>query len=494
MVRAAARPCRRPAAALPWRAHKRPTACPSRASSCSRSAGRATRPTSRSGCRASPIAGRRRRNWELTVKRMIGLNHVAVEPAQAREIIKYLADNHGLAPEEAKAGAFEAEHRLVDRTYEADQGNGRRLLVVPLDWPRDERAADKQEWELLLAMHRGYYPLVDNQPMNDGQGFRRNRALPSEPGPDGRPPDARQPMERIVEHLSKTYPLTSAAWTDWAAARQPAGLAGTLGDERLHRRQGPDLRRGRHHRGSAGRRHRSSPSRSTRSRAPARRPFARAAAWSTPGSSGAAARRRPAPSPGARRCSSSARRRDDGPLVRRRLRRARRSTSGWSGIGARSDRPRRQRAGVEDRHVSCRRCGSTARTCRRGSAADQVSLGQGITVTKIVSSTADGVTLAVEVAATAAPGPRDLLVAGAHRASALDRSTTRSTPSASRRRRGWRVSAARSSQAGPAVRGRRVPQRPRRSAEHEGRLEPWPRQRRRLGTWRSTRRRSATTT
>ena len=46
---------------------------------------------------------------------MISLNHAEVEPAQAREIVKYLADNHGLAPEEAKTVAFEAERRLVIR-------------------------------------------------------------------------------------------------------------------------------------------------------------------------------------------------------------------------------------------------------------------------------------------------------------------------------------------------------------------------------------------
>ena len=62
----------------------------------------------------------------------------------------------------------------------------------------------KEEWELLVAMHRGYYPLVDNQPMNGGQGFRRTRPMQTEPGPDGRPPDNRHPMDKALEHLEKT--------------------------------------------------------------------------------------------------------------------------------------------------------------------------------------------------------------------------------------------------------------------------------------------------
>src|SRR6266853_860605 len=64
--------------------------------------------------RASP------ENWERTIKRMVSLNHVNLDPADARQILKYLADNHGLAPEDVRPIAFEAEHRLVEYTYTAD--------------------------------------------------------------------------------------------------------------------------------------------------------------------------------------------------------------------------------------------------------------------------------------------------------------------------------------------------------------------------------------
>jgi quinohemoprotein amine dehydrogenase len=75
-------------------------------------------------------------------------------------------------------------------------------------------------------MHRGYYPLVDNQPMNGGQGFRRTRAPETEPGEDGRPPDNRHPMDKAIEHLTKTLPLNTAEWASWSAVMQPAKLAG----------------------------------------------------------------------------------------------------------------------------------------------------------------------------------------------------------------------------------------------------------------------------
>ena len=165
-------------------------------------------------------------NWENTVKRMISLNHVKVEPAQAREIVKYLADNHGLAPAEAKAVAFESERRLVDRAYEADKETS----VVcsschSIGRVMSERRT-KQEWELLLAMHRGYYPGVDSQPMNEGAGFRRGGGRRGADGGEARRADTGHPMDRIITHLSGQFPLRTADWTAWTAAMQPPMLAG----------------------------------------------------------------------------------------------------------------------------------------------------------------------------------------------------------------------------------------------------------------------------
>ena len=59
--------------------------------------------------RLSRISWRRTtpEGWEQTIKRMISLNELKMEPAEAREILKYLADNLGLAPEEARPAAFE---------------------------------------------------------------------------------------------------------------------------------------------------------------------------------------------------------------------------------------------------------------------------------------------------------------------------------------------------------------------------------------------------
>src|SRR5262249_40359628 len=65
--------------------------------------------------RASP------ENWELTIKRMVALNHVTLSPDDARNILKYLTDHQGLAPEELRPIVFEGEHRMVEFSYTADE-------------------------------------------------------------------------------------------------------------------------------------------------------------------------------------------------------------------------------------------------------------------------------------------------------------------------------------------------------------------------------------
>jgi quinohemoprotein amine dehydrogenase len=184
-----------------------------------------------SGCHRADEQGRMTRisyrrttpeGWEQTIKRMITLNDVKLEPSEARDILRYLADHHGLAPEEARPGAFEVERRAIDYKYTADKDTedtcikchsfGRVLL----------QRRTKQEWELLIAMHRGYYPL------SDFQAFRRGGPPPrdQQPGPDGRPPDNRHPMDKAIAHLSTAFPLATPEWAAWSPTMRPPRLQG----------------------------------------------------------------------------------------------------------------------------------------------------------------------------------------------------------------------------------------------------------------------------
>lgn len=173
------------------------------------------------GCHPSDDKGRMSRisyrrttpeGWQETIKRMVALNGVVLKPEEAKQIVKYLANHLGLAPEEARPGQFEVERKLIEWKYAADNDTeqtcnrchslGRVIL----------QRRTKQEWELLIAMHRGYYPL------SDFQAFRRMGPVQTAPGPDGRPPDNRHPMEKAIGHLAGAFPLKTPEWSAWSAA------------------------------------------------------------------------------------------------------------------------------------------------------------------------------------------------------------------------------------------------------------------------------------
>src|SRR5437588_149238 len=160
--------------------------------------------------------------WEETLKRMVTLNNVKLQPAEARDIVRYLADHHGLAPDEAKPAAFEVERQMIEYKYAADKDAERTCTACHSMGRVISQRRTKEEWELLIAMHRGYYPL------SDFQAFRRLGPPPRDQAPpaDGRPPDNRHPMEKAVAHLSTAFPLTTPEWSAWAATMRPPRLQG----------------------------------------------------------------------------------------------------------------------------------------------------------------------------------------------------------------------------------------------------------------------------
>jgi quinohemoprotein amine dehydrogenase len=158
--------------------------------------------------------------WEETIKRMVTLNNVKMEPSEARDILRYLADHHGLAPEEAQPAAFEVERRQIDYKYAGDKDTEQTCIKCHSMGRVISQRRSKEEWELLVAMHRGYYPL------SDFQAFRRGGPPPREPDAEGRPPDTRHPMEKAIAHLSSAFPLVTPEWSAWSATMRAPRLEG----------------------------------------------------------------------------------------------------------------------------------------------------------------------------------------------------------------------------------------------------------------------------
>jgi quinohemoprotein amine dehydrogenase len=159
--------------------------------------------------------------WQTIIQRMAALNGLNIEPAAARQMLKYLATNHGLAPEEAKPAAWETEKRLIDFKYTANADAESTCNKCHSLGRIISQRRTKTEWDLLVATHRGLYPLVDNQ------AFRRSGPPPRDTSTDGRPPDNRHPIEKTLDHLAKTFPLKTPEWAAWSANMRPARLDGT---------------------------------------------------------------------------------------------------------------------------------------------------------------------------------------------------------------------------------------------------------------------------
>jgi quinohemoprotein amine dehydrogenase len=159
--------------------------------------------------------------WQNTIQRMVALNGLNIDSGTARHVVKYLSNTLGLAPEEAKPAAWEVEKRWIDFKYTANADAESTCNKCHSLGRVISQRRTRSEWEGLIAMHRGWYPLVDNQ------AFRRGGPAPRDRGPDGRPPDTRHPVEKAVDHLAQAFPFKTAEWAAWSANMRPARLDGT---------------------------------------------------------------------------------------------------------------------------------------------------------------------------------------------------------------------------------------------------------------------------
>ena len=170
--------------------------------------------------------------WQQTIRRMVLLNNLQIEPADAREAVRYLATNHGLAPDEARLGGFEVERRNIDFYYDADPETQQTCNRCHSMGRVLNQRRTLEEWELLTAMHRGYYPLADVQSFLTGDWF-------GGPGAEPDDDDGRTAVERAVAHLAEAFPLDSPEWASWSANMRTPRLEGTWALVGYERGQGP---------------------------------------------------------------------------------------------------------------------------------------------------------------------------------------------------------------------------------------------------------------
>jgi len=170
--------------------------------------------------------------WEEAIKRMVRLNGLTLEPAEARSILKYLATYHGLSPEEAKPVMYFPEHRIQDETAPNETVRATcsncHALGKALSWRRS-----KDDWKLLANMHVAFFPQADaafrrNGPPGGGAGGGGGRggAAAGVTADAGAAAAASQPIDETLDFLGKNYSLHTPEWANWRARMRPARLAG----------------------------------------------------------------------------------------------------------------------------------------------------------------------------------------------------------------------------------------------------------------------------
>jgi quinohemoprotein amine dehydrogenase len=180
--------------------------------------------------------------WQQIIKRMMRLNGVVATPAEVRDIVRYLSNNNGLAPEEMAPAFWEVEHRLPGHQFDMvpDDSlqhtcnychNIGRVLV---------QRRTRDDYEKLVSFHVGLFPGSENvfRPRRV-RGRSQYTAAHIESGPNGSNPvllsvgaapvdmKAPYPIDLTVDYLTKAQPLITPEWTAWKAAMRAPKLAGS---------------------------------------------------------------------------------------------------------------------------------------------------------------------------------------------------------------------------------------------------------------------------
>jgi quinohemoprotein amine dehydrogenase len=169
--------------------------------------------------------------WELTLKRMMRTGRVQLSPEQAKHVVRYLSDEHGLAPAEARAVLYRAEKRPTLETPVTDEvGETCDRCHQASQYLTQRRS--KEEWHLLKGMHLGYYPIIEYQTFrgpapgergpDDAPRSSSSGAAAASPAPD----DERWRVDRVLDVLAEKYGLETAEWKEFQAKRSPVDLSG----------------------------------------------------------------------------------------------------------------------------------------------------------------------------------------------------------------------------------------------------------------------------
>ena len=195
--------------------------------------------------------------WSESLKRMIRVHGLQIAPDDAKAIVRYLGDEHGLTRSEATRSLYESERR-VHWSEEHEDADFRAACSVCHTLGRVlAQARDPEEWQLLRATHVAMFPLARGQmgggpPPDDDERFgpggggnqgqrggrRGGGATPGAGAAQAAQAQAQAEAarrggqqgdrgDRVLAQLADKQPLFSDEWDAWAQNRRDVPLAGT---------------------------------------------------------------------------------------------------------------------------------------------------------------------------------------------------------------------------------------------------------------------------
>lgn len=176
--------------------------------------------------------------WSQAISRMVKLNGLQITPAETREVLKYLSTYHGLAPSEAKPVMYMPEERIIEEKIPSKTLHNTcascHAFGKPMSWRRSEA-----EWTLLRAMHVSLYSQAESQyeqPLEGGDDDDEE-GVSNRPGSDagfheavdadGAAPKKKKTRGDVAfAEMMKLAPLHTPEWAAWRSRIRSPQLTG----------------------------------------------------------------------------------------------------------------------------------------------------------------------------------------------------------------------------------------------------------------------------
>jgi quinohemoprotein amine dehydrogenase len=161
--------------------------------------------TEGAGGRFSRISYQRKtpEGWDMTIVRMINFHGLSISADDRRSIVKYLANQQGLAPSETAAYRYALERKpdVQELGHDVDTMHMCARCHSYARFALQRRDAD--EWRLLAHMHLGQWPSAEYQM------YARERDWWA---------DA---TTKIPEQFAKSFAFSTPAWEAWKSGQSP---------------------------------------------------------------------------------------------------------------------------------------------------------------------------------------------------------------------------------------------------------------------------------